>query len=81
VQKGRYAATVDVPLLLGPIVTPALLKEKLEEKGFSNVRVAEKRPAGWPLGPDGDYYVMVSWTKVPQVFDVPDAVTAHRKVA
>ena len=79
-QKGRYVATVDVPFLLGALITPSLLKEKLEEKGFTDVHVAEERPAGWPLTEDGDYYVSVGWNRAPSVFDVPDAVLAHRKV-
>ena len=72
---------MDVPFLLGALVTPTLLKEKLEEKGFTQVAVAEERPAGWPLGQDGDYYVSVAWNRGPQIFDLPDAVVAHRKVA
>lgn len=80
VQKGRYVATVDVPFLLGAIVSPELLKSKLEEKGFTSVEVAESRPPGWPLSADGDYYVSVGWLKSPKLFDVPDAVTEYRKV-
>lgn len=81
VQKGRYVAIVDVPFLLGAIVSAPLLKSKLEEKGFSNVVVAEKKPAGFPLPGSGDYYVSVSWNRPPKVFDVPDAVTSQKKVA
>lgn len=80
VQKGRYAAVVDVPFLLGAVVSASLLKSKLEEKGFTNVQVTEEKPAGFPLAADGDYYVAVSWNQAPKVFDVPDAVTDHRKV-
>lgn len=80
-QKGRYAAVVDVPFLLGAIVSPALMKSKLEEKGFTDVLVSEEKPIGFPLTSDGDYYVAVSWNQAPKVFDVPDAVTEHRKVA
>lgn len=72
---------VDVPFLLGAIVSAPLLKSKLEEKGFVNVSVSEEKPAGFPLGSDGDYYVAVSWNQAPKVFDVPDAVTEHRKIA
>jgi hypothetical protein len=81
VEKGSYVATVDVPFLLGAIVNAPLLKSKLEEKGFTNVSVAESKPAGFPLGGDADYYVTVSWNQNPKVFDVPSAVTAYRKVA
>lgn len=63
------------------IVSPGLLKTKLEEKGFSNVLVFEEKPPGWPLGDADDYYVMVSWSGMPKVFDVPSAVTAHQKVS
>lgn len=77
---GRYAATVDIPFLLGPVVSKELLTAKLAEKGFQNVVVSEERPPGFPLSSDGDYYVLVSWAKAPQVFDVPDAVVEHRKV-
>ena len=80
-QRGRYVATVDVPFLLGPVVTPALLREKLAEKGFTDVVVSERRPASWPLEADGDYYVSVTWPSSPKVFEVPDAVLEHRKVA
>ena len=80
-SKGRYAAVVDTPFLLGALITPGLLKEKLEERGFSNVVVSEEKRAGFPLGSEGDYYVEVSWNRAPQVFDVPEAVTEHRKVA
>jgi hypothetical protein len=81
VQQGRYVATVDVPFLLGALVSPALLKSKLEEKGFTGVSVSESKPAGFPLPGLADYYVAVSWNRTPQVFDVPDAVTSHRKIA
>ncbi len=81
VQRGRYVATVDVPWLAKAIASPALVKQKLEEKGFSNVSVLESPPPGWPLGPADDYYVAVSWQNPPQVFKVPGAVTAYRKVA
>ena len=72
---------MDVPFLLGAIVSAPLLKSKLEEKGFTNVIVSEQKPPGFPLGAEGDYYVAVSWNQAPQVFDVPDAVTAHRKIS
>ena len=81
VQQGRYVATVDVPFLLGAVVTPGLLKSKLEEQGFTSVVVSESRPSSWPLGADGDYYVSVGWNRAPKVFDVPSAVVEHRKVA
>lgn len=72
---------MDVPFLLGALVSAPLLKTKLEEKGFSSVVVSETRPAGFPLSGSADYYVSVSWQNSPKVFDVPDAVTAYRKVA
>ncbi len=81
VQKGRYAAVVDVPFLLGALVSAPLLKTKLEEKGFTNVQVSEQKPLGFPLSSDGDYYVSVDWNRAPQAFTVPSAVTEHRKVA
>jgi hypothetical protein len=81
VQKGRYAAVVDVPFLLAPVISAPLIRSELEAKGFKNVRVSEDRPAGFPLQGGGDYYVTVDWTNLPQVFDVPGAVTEYRKVA
>lgn len=72
---------MDVPWLAKALVTPELLKQKLEEKGFTSVLVSENKPAGWPLGDADDYYVRVSWNSSPKVFDVPGAVTDHRKVA
>jgi len=81
VQKGRYVAVVDIPFLLGPLVSPTLMKSKLEEKGFSNVQVSAEKPATFPLATSGDYYVSVDWNRPPQAFDVPSAVTEHRKVA
>lgn len=80
-RPGTYDATVNVPWLAQALVSPELLKRKLEEKGFTNVLVSEHEPPGWTLGPADDYYVRVSWNKPPQVFDVPSAVTSHRKVA
>ena len=80
ITQGRYAAVVDVPFLLGGLVSASLLREKLQEKGFTDVQVSEGKPAGFPLTGEGDYYVAVSWNKTPQVFDVPSAVTEHRKV-
>jgi hypothetical protein len=79
--KGRYAAVVDVPFLLGPVVSAPLLKRELEKKGFRNVGVFEEKPARFPLQGSGDYYVTVDWVNSPQVFDVPSAVTEYRKVA
>jgi hypothetical protein len=58
-----------------------VLKGKLEEKGFTEVVVSEEKPAGFPLAGKGDYYVAVSWNHPPQIFDLPGAVTQHRKVA
>lgn len=81
VQRGRYVATVDVPFLLGAVVSAPLLKSKLEDKGFTNVRVSEEKPLTFPLASEGDYYVTVDWNKSPQAFDVPSAVVEHRKVA
>ena len=81
VQKGTYLATVDVPWLAKALVTPELLKQKLEEKGFTGVVVSESKPAGWPLADADDYYVRVSWNKPAQVFDVPEAVTDHRRIS
>ena len=80
VSKGRYAATVDVPFLASAFISAPLLKSRLEEKGFTNVVVSEQKPAGFPLAGSGDYYVAVSWNQAPKVFDVPSAVTDHRKV-
>lgn len=80
-KQGRYAATVDVPFLAAALISSSLLKSKLEEKGFTSVVVTDERPAGFPLGSEGDYYVLVSWPGAPKVFDVPDAVVEHRKVA
>ena len=80
-QRGRYAATVSVPFPASMIASAPLLKSKLEEKGFTNVQVSEEKPPGFPLGSEGDYYVLVSWQQAPKVFDVPGAVTEHRKVA
>jgi hypothetical protein len=62
-------------------VSAPLLKSKLEEKGFTNVAVSEEKPAGFPLDGNADYYVAVSWNQAPKIFDVPSAVTEHRKVA
>lgn len=81
VTQGRYVAVVDVPFLLGAVVSAPLIKQKLEEKGFKNVVVSEGKPAGFPLRSDGDYYVTVDWVNSPQAFDVPAAVIEHRKVA
>lgn len=81
VRPGTYLATVDVPWFAKALVSPELLKSKLEEKGFTGVVVSETKPTGWPLGDADDYYVRVSWNKPSQVFDVPEAVTSHRKVA
>lgn len=79
-RKGRYAAVVDVPFFLSALASPALLKSKLEEKGFQNVAVSREKPPGFPLGSEGDYYVSVSWNRDPQVFDVPEAVVERKKV-
>ena len=79
-RQGRYVATVDVPFLLGAVVSADLLRSKLIEKGFTNVLVSEKKPASFPLMSEGDYYVSVDWQNAPKVFDVPGAVTEHRKV-
>jgi hypothetical protein len=74
-------AVVDVPFLLGGLVTPGLLKGKLEEKGFREVFVSEDKSPSFPLSSEGDYYVGVSWKNAPQVFDVPSAVIEHGRVA
>lgn len=71
---------MHVPWLAKAIVSPELLQQKLEEKGFTNVAVSEQMPPGWTLGPADDYYVTVSWANSPQAFDVPSQVTAHKKV-
>lgn len=80
-SPGRYVATVNVPFLLGPVVSDSLLKEKLQGKGFTNVLVSEQKPLTFPLASVGDYYVTVDWNKSPQAFDVPSAVVEHKKVA
>jgi hypothetical protein len=81
VRRGRYAANVVVPFPASMLVSASLLKSKLAEKGFTNVVVQEGRPSTWPLAGNADYYVTVDWASAPKVFDVPSAVTSHRKVS
>jgi len=66
---------------LGALVSASLLKAKLEARGFTNVQVSEEKPKGFPLDGNADYYVAVSWNQAPKVFDVPSAVTEHRKIS
>jgi hypothetical protein len=79
--KGRYVATADVSFPASMLASSDLIRSKLIEKGFTNVQVSDQKPAGFPLPGSGDYYVSVDWPSAPKVFDVPGAVTAHRKIA
>lgn len=81
IDRGSYVANVDVPFPASIVATPSVIKQGLEDKGFSNVRVSESAPSNWPLSSDGDYFVTASWQNSAKVFDLPDAVTEHRKVA
>ncbi len=81
IEPGSYVANVVVPFPASVIATADLLKSGIERKGFSDVVVTEAPPANWPLPKKGDYFVRASWSNPSQVFDMPSAVTADKKVA
>jgi len=75
--RGAYAAVANVPWPASMLATPGLITRKLEDRGFTDVRVSEAKPPGFPLASSGDYYVSVQWPSDPKVFDVPSAVVEH----
>jgi len=81
IEPGRYVANVVVPFPASLLASADMLKSGIEKKGFSNVVVTTTPPPGWPLPTKADYFVSVDWTGPAQVFDVPSAVTADKRIA
>lgn len=64
-----YRAVVNVSAPMSWLASVNKVREHAMKAGFSNVSVSEGRPANWPGGITGDYYVSGVYQGAPKVFE------------
>lgn len=67
-------ASVDVPFLVGALVSASAIRDGLRAKGLSPLLVTEERPPWWP-GREADWYIRARFVgRQGRTLDVPGAV-------
>jgi len=71
-----YAAELDIPFFVAPLVSESALVEGLKKEGFRPILVRAEMPLGWPGASGADWYILTEYAGQPKTENVPGAVRA-----